>query len=372
MPTPQNTYTDPKLENQQIYTESDDDGRNENMEKSMPNPPNSSPDHLIPDRQRCQRLQTALLLTAREGLEKGISTPESRDFLERNGMYYSDKERIARAKTNLDHCLDTWRKSKGLGEQPIVWINISHHSVLFDENPCSMSLITALGIDGEGRKQILAAEIMPYTDKNAWKDFFLSLKQRGVSDIGCLVADASLGLPKALQEVFPKATWQYCTIAFINAVMKNVYGQRKVIRHFLGEIFQQPTPELARKRAEALLRILARQAPDAATFLRNHLTDGLQFHGFTKALAPNKCRCTSLLRGIVDRIHQDSRIPCLIPSQNALIRIYAAALMEMDDDWKKRRAIVNPDRAGKIFLPWIFPDESLQEKTTETDKKAKT
>jgi putative transposase len=66
-------------------------------------------------------------------------------------------------------------------------------------------VLLALGIDWEGRRQVLAAELANRESRSSWKDFLLGLRTRGLSGIEFVLADDHAGLRRTIEEVLPEA-----------------------------------------------------------------------------------------------------------------------------------------------------------------------
>jgi transposase-like protein len=73
----------------------------------------------------------------------------------------------------------------------------------------------AIGINGEGRRCVLAVELANRESPTSWKDFLLGLKRRGLGNVDFVVRDDHTGLNKAITEILPSAVWQRCYVHFL-------------------------------------------------------------------------------------------------------------------------------------------------------------
>jgi len=78
----------------------------------------------------------------------------------------------------------------------------------------SQALI-AVGIDWDGRRQILAVEMANRESRSFWKDFLLALKARGLNRVELVVADDHAGLRAALREALSEAAYQRRYVHFL-------------------------------------------------------------------------------------------------------------------------------------------------------------
>jgi hypothetical protein len=75
----------------------------------------------------------------------------------------------------------------------------------------SQAVLIAVGIDWDGRRQILAVEMASRESRSAWKDFLMGLRSRGLKGVEFVVSDDHAGLVAAIDEVIPEAAWQRAT-----------------------------------------------------------------------------------------------------------------------------------------------------------------
>jgi putative transposase len=79
----------------------------------------------------------------------------------------------------------------------------------------SQAVLIAVGIDWDGRRQILAVEIANRESRSSWRDFLLGLRERGLSGVELVVADDHAGLRAAIREVLSEAAFQRCYVHFL-------------------------------------------------------------------------------------------------------------------------------------------------------------
>ncbi len=72
----------------------------------------------------------------------------------------------------------------------------------------SQAVLIAVGIDLDGRRQILPVEMANRESRSAWRDFLVGLKTRGLKGVELVVSDDHAGLVAAIGEVTPEAAWQ--------------------------------------------------------------------------------------------------------------------------------------------------------------------
>src|SRR5437764_15461460 len=121
-------------------------------------------------------------------------------------------------------------------------------------------ILTALGVDLEGRREVLAFRACAEEDKDGWSCLLQELRNRGVSEIDLIVTDGHDGLLAAVNSLFPATLRQRCLVHkqrnVMNAIPKR--EQQEVAAELAG-IFKQENKE------SALLNLAAstRQIPSA-------------------------------------------------------------------------------------------------------------
>ena len=98
----------------------------------------------------------------------------------------------------------------------------------------SRAVLVAIGIDWEGRRQVLAVEMANRESSTSWKEFLLGLKRRGLRGVVFTVSDDHPGLKRAIIEVLPEDHWQRCYVHFLRNALD--YLPRKVADDCLIEL----------------------------------------------------------------------------------------------------------------------------------------
>jgi putative transposase len=86
----------------------------------------------------------------------------------------------------------------------------------------SQAVLIAVGIDWDGRRQILAVEMANRESRSAWRDVLVGLKARGLKGVELVVSDDHAGLVAAIGEVIPEAAWQRCYVHFLRNALDHL------------------------------------------------------------------------------------------------------------------------------------------------------
>ncbi len=86
----------------------------------------------------------------------------------------------------------------------------------------SQAVLIAIGIDWDGRRQILAVEMANRESRSSRKDFLLGLRRRGLNGVEFVVADDHAGLRSAVREVLAEVALQRCYVHFLRNALDHL------------------------------------------------------------------------------------------------------------------------------------------------------
>lgn len=128
----------------------------------------------------------------------------------------------------------------------IVWLDAMHFKVREEGKVKHKALYNVLGINKEGRKEILGMYISESEGANFWLQVLTDLNNRGVKDILIACTDNLTGFSEAIHSIFPKADIQLCVIHQIRNSLKYVASkEQKVFMKDLKLVYQADTKDQA-------------------------------------------------------------------------------------------------------------------------------
>lgn len=183
---------------------------------------------------------------------KGMSNADVIDFVENTyGVKYSTSQVSVITNSLLDD-IRQWQ-SRPLDDQyAVVWIDGIHYKIRQEGKVISKAAMIVLGVNMEGKQDILSIAIVENESASAWMEVLSDLQQRGLRDILFLCSDNLKGLSKAIEAVYPNSIRQICIVHQIRNSMKFVsYKDRKQIIKDIKSIYQADNVEMAREAFEA-------------------------------------------------------------------------------------------------------------------------
>lgn len=179
---------------------------------------------------------------------KGMSNSDIIDFIERTyGVSYSTSQ----VSIITDHLLEDikeWQQRPLQDQYAVIWIDGIHYKIRQEGKVISKACMIALGIDMEGKQDILSMTIVERESASTWMPIMDDLKSRGVKDILFLCSDNLKGLDKAIQAIFPDSVHQICIVHQIRNCLKYVsYKDRKAIIKDIKAIYQSDNEPMAKE-----------------------------------------------------------------------------------------------------------------------------
>lgn len=211
---------------------------------------------------------------------------------------------VSRLNQTLTQQYEAWRERTLQPRYRIVYLDGIHFTVRHGAQTDSTIILTALGVDLEGSREVLALRACAEESKDGWSCLLQDLRTRGVSQIDLLVTDGHDGLLAAAASLFPATLRQRCLVHkqrnVMNAIPKR--EQQEVLTELTG-IWKQATKE------EALLNLAAFQAkyqkryPEAIRSLREDEEHLLTFYAFPSVMH-RSIRSTNAIESFFSNVRQ--------------------------------------------------------------------
>src|SRR5271170_2316391 len=120
------------------------------------------------------------------------------------------------------------------GEWPYVWLDATYVKARRDHHIVSVAVIVAVGVNTDGRREVLGMTVGHSEAEPFWVEFLRSLARRGLRGVKLVISDAHEGLKTAITKVLG-ATWQRCRVHFMrNALAYAGKTQRRIVSAWVG------------------------------------------------------------------------------------------------------------------------------------------
>ena len=192
---------------------------------------------------------------------------------------------ISRLNQTLTQQFDTWRARPLQEHWRIVYLDGVHFSIRHGDKADSTIILTALGVDLAGNKEVLALRACAEEDKDGWACLLQDLRSRGATHIDLIVTDGHDGLLSAVSQLFAATPRQRCLVHkqrnVLNAIPRRERGE---VQAELVGIWEQPTKQEAVAQLEAFKAKYGKRYPEAMRSLTEDEEHLLTFYEFPAAM----------------------------------------------------------------------------------------
>jgi putative transposase len=289
------------------------------------------------------RSERALKLAIAEMYVQGVSTRRVTDVLEKMCGLSVSSTQVSRVAQILDEELEKWR-NRPLGEYQYLILDAHYEKVRTAGSVVSCAVLTAVGIDTDGRRSILAVSVSLSEAETHWREFLKGLQQRGLSGVKYVVSDDHDGLKAALNAVMPGILWQRCQCHLQRNAASYVpkVKMRKQVHTDIRDLFNAPDRRQAEARLKFYVAKYEKTAAQLSVWMEENLPEGLTVFALPDGHR-KRMRTTNVLERMHEEINRRTRVAGLFPNEASLLRLVSAILMELSEEWETGKRYLNMD-----------------------------
>ena len=281
--------------------------------------------------------EKALTAVIQEAYIQGISTRSVDDLVKAMGMEGISKSQVSRLCAEIDERVGAFLTRPIEGDWPYVWLDATYVKARRDHHIVSVAVIVAVGVNTDGRREVLGMTVGHSEAEPFWVEFLRSLSRRGLRGTKLVISDAHEGLKAAITKVL-SATWQRCRVHFMrNALAYAGKTQRRLVSAWVGTAFAQDDAATARKQWREVADQARPRVPKLAALMNNAEADVLAYMSFP-AQHRAKIHSTNPIERLNGEIKRRSDVVGIFPNEAALTRLIGAILLEQNDEWAVQRA----------------------------------
>jgi putative transposase len=192
---------------------------------------------------------------------------------------------VSRLNQTLTEQFETWRERPLLSHSRILYLDGIHFTVRHGTQTDSTIILTALGADLEGNKEVLALRACAEADKDGWSCLIQDLRHRGATQMDLLVTDGHEGLLAAVATLFSATPRQRCVVYKQRNVLNAIpHRERKEVSTELTGIWKQENKEDALLNLAAFKAKYQKRYPEAIRSLCEDEEHLLTFYAFPNVM----------------------------------------------------------------------------------------
>lgn len=287
------------------------------------------------------RSERALTLALAEMYVQGVSTRKVKAITEELCGVSITSSAVSQAASQLDGELAKWRE-RPLGEYPFLFLDAYYEQVREDGHVRDLAVLSALGVNPQGKREILGVSVSLSEHEVHWRAFLESLKQRGLGGVQLITSDDHAGLQAARLAIFGGIPWQRCQ--FHLQQNAQAYLPRKDMLSDLAAdlrtIFDAPDRSTADTYLAKAVEKYSKTASRLSAWLAASIPEGLTVFAFPAAFR-KQLRTTNGLERLHREVRRRARVVSIFPNTASCLRLISAILAEMSEEWLTGRTYIN-------------------------------
>lgn len=264
----------------------------------------------------------------------GNSTRQISDWMEENLGNRVSAETISSITDRILPEIKAWRNRPLDKVYPIVWMDAIHYKV-FDEGgrAVSRAIYNVIGIDRDGRKDVLGMYISKSEGANFWLSVLTDLQNRGIEDILIACIDNLSGFADAIESVFPETTVQLCVIHQIRNSCKYIGSKhQKEFLKDLKSVYKAVNKELAESALDDLELKWGEQYPIVIKSWRDNWERLSAYFAYTEPIR-RIIYTTNTVEGYHRQLRKVTKNKGVFPNDTALEKLVYLAYRNIKKKW---------------------------------------
>jgi transposase-like protein len=293
--------------------------------------------------ERYQRSEQALVATLAEMYVQGVSTRKVKAITEELCGHSFSASAISAITKRLDESLAAFAQRPLAEPFPYLILDARYEKVREGGIVTSQAVLIAVGIDWDGRRQILAVDMANRESRSSWKDFLLGLRARGLHGVELVVADDHAGLRAAIREVLAEAAFQRCYVHFLRNALD--YLPRKADDDCLQELrwlYDRRSVEEARRDLAAWIAKWGSRYPRLVAWVEETIEETFTFYRLPRQHHKH-LKSTNMLERLNEEIRRRTYVVRIFPNAASCCRLVRALAVETHENWLEAHRYLNMD-----------------------------
>jgi transposase-like protein len=291
--------------------------------------------------ERYQRSEKAFVNTLAEMYIQGVSTRKVKAVTEELCGHAFSASTVSAMNVRLDQELSQFSSRRLETEYPYLILDARYEKVRLDGVIRSQAVLVAIGINWDGRREVLGVELANRESLNSWKEFLEGLRKRGLRGTELVITDDHQGLKKAVAEVLPEAAWQRCYVHFLRNALDHL--PRKADDDCLMELrwlYDRKNLEEARRDLGVWLTKWQARYPKLCNWVEENIEETFTFYRWP--LAHHKhLKSTNMLERVNEELKRRSHVIRIFPNPESCLRLMRALAVEIHEDWIEQHRYLN-------------------------------
>ncbi len=291
--------------------------------------------------ERYQRSEKAFVNTLAEMYIQGVSTRKVKAVTEELCGHAFSASTVSSLNKKLDAELERFSSRQLEVEYPYLILDARYEKVRIDGVIRSQAVLVAIGINWEGRREVLGVELANRESLNRWKEFLEGLRHRGLKGVELVITDDHSGLKKAVAQILPEAAWQRCYVHFLRNALDHL--PRKADRDCLMELrwlYDRRSLEEALRDLAVWLKKWQERCPKLCNWVEENIEETFTFYRWPMAHHKH-VKSTNMLERVNEELKRRSHVIRIFPNPASCLRLMRALTVEIHEDWIEQHRYLN-------------------------------
>ena len=264
---------------------------------------------------------------------KGMTTRQISDTLEDIYGFEASEGFISDVTDKILPQIEDWQHRPLSEVYPVLFIDAIHYSVRDNGVIRKLAAYVILGINLEGRKEVLTIEIGENESSKYWLSVLNGLKNRGVKDILILCADGLTGIKEAIAAAYPQTEYQRCLVHQVRNTLKYVADKdKKIFANDLKTIYHAATEAAALEELARVTEKWSEKYPNAMKSWHQNWDVITPIFKFSSAVR-KVIYTTNAIESLNATYRKLNRQRSVFPSATALLKALYLSTFEATKKW---------------------------------------
>ena len=266
----------------------------------------------------------------------GISVRKIAGVTEALSRVKVGKDAVSRIARRLEE--EQWRE-RSLEEKayPYLYLDAPYLKVRWGPRVTSMALLTCVGVDEEGFREVLAIEVAGSEKGAAYASLLRDLIDRGLKGMRLVVSDDHEGIKAAVAGELPGVGWQRCVVHFERNVLSHVPASSMAeVAQDIKALFKVRREKTARALAEEFVDLYGGRFPKAVAVFEAGIGDALSYLSFPGSHHA-RIRTTNMLERLFQEVKRRTRVVGVFPNEISASTLATEIALRSSEQWALKR-----------------------------------
>jgi len=291
--------------------------------------------------------EKALTAVIQEAYVHGVSTRSVDDLVKAMGGTGISKSQVSRLCEDIDERVQAFLSRPIEGSWPYLWIDATYLKSRKGGRIASVAVIVAVGVNTDGRREVLGVATGASEAEVFWTEFLRSLADRGLRGVRLVIADDHKGLRAAARRVFTAGLQRYRVHWARNLLGHAAPKQRAAVAAMIRTIFAQDTKAEAFAQWDKVADALRAKHDRLGALMDASREDVLAYMDYPEEHWA-QIASTNPLERVNKEIKRRADVVGIFPNDEAVIRLVGALMLEQSDEWAVSRRYFSLESLARL------------------------